>query len=357
MDDLERNALHPLREIGRGRVQARTYLFDRHRQQRPRIDPQIVDDDTVAIDRVHRQREHGRDAPETRRVPGRHVQDRARGTHVQLLGELLLVAVVEDEIEQSRLALAYQARDRDRRVHVGQRIVRAAVLDAVSGGQVLQAETGLAALTLRPVDAIRPQCPGQADDVDHVPARVAILPLTCIGIEEVAVQAVAGHLVVEAQRVVTQRASPGPGQFVVDEAKEIGFGRTMLARVLRRDTGYQAGLGLRQQVVGGLCINDQRLADGIEIDVGAQTGELRCTIPRRRRAPGLVVVPIETRRNGHALAQATSSRRYTGSASAASTQRPSACSAAATVATSAACRRSPSWVSGAKPIACCNGVA
>jgi hypothetical protein len=59
----------------------------------------------------------------------------------------------EAEVEQLGLVLADQAGQRDRGAHVGQRIVRRFVQQAIGLGQVFQLEAGLAIFLGRPVDA------------------------------------------------------------------------------------------------------------------------------------------------------------------------------------------------------------
>ena len=75
------------------------------------------------------------------------------------------------------------------------------MLQAVRRGEHFQLQRQ-PAVQLRPLDALRAQGIGGTDHVDQVPAAIAALPLAGVGIEEVAVQAVARHFVVEAQGVV-----------------------------------------------------------------------------------------------------------------------------------------------------------
>src|SRR3546814_10307785 len=73
--------------------------------------------------------------------------------------------------------------------------------------------------------------------VEQVPARVAAAPLAFVGIAEVAEQAVADELVVEAQRVVAQGAGFRARHFLEDAGEGLGFGDPVAQRVLRRDAG------------------------------------------------------------------------------------------------------------------------
>ncbi|MNE69607.1 hypothetical protein D3C80_1653400 [compost metagenome] len=76
-----------------------------------------------------------------------------------------------------------------------------AVIDTVGGSEQLQAQADTAVL-LRPLDTFRTQRVGGANHVDQVPATVAALPFAGIGVVEIAVEAVASDLIVEAQGVV-----------------------------------------------------------------------------------------------------------------------------------------------------------
>jgi hypothetical protein len=66
-----------------------------------------------------------------------------------------------------------------------------------------------------------------------------------------------------------------------------------LQAVLGQDAGEQAGLGVRQVVGRGLAVQHQRLADLVQLGIGAQAGELGRPVPPGHAAKGLVVVPEE----------------------------------------------------------------
>jgi hypothetical protein len=110
---------------------------------------------------------------------------------------------------------------------------------------------------------------------------------------EIAVQAIAGELVIETDAVVTQGAGAGSGQFIVDGPEEICLANSLFLRLLRRDAGNQTGTGLGQHIVSRPGVNHERLADWIEIQIGSQTGELHSPVPARIRAPGFVIMPVE----------------------------------------------------------------
>ena len=87
----------------------------------------------------------------------------------------------------------------------------------------------------------------------------------------------------------------------MDRGEELGLDHAVGQRALRREAGDQASIGVRQDVVSRPAMEDQRRAEGVEVEVGAQAGELRGTIEPRVRAPGFVVVPVERggERRGH----------------------------------------------------------
>ncbi|MCY1429176.1 hypothetical protein D9M71_450830 [compost metagenome] len=207
-----------------------------------------------------------------------------------LLEDPLLAAQLIAPVVQPRLTLTQQARQGDGGAHVGQRVVGLAVVDTVGGGQALQLE-GHPPLGLRPLDPLRTQGVGGAQQVDQVPAAVAALPLAGIGIEEVAVQAVAGDLVVEAQAVVAGRAGAGADQFGVQTGHELGFTESLARQSSGVDAGDQAGHRVRQDVVAGLAIQVERLADLVERLVGTNAGHLQRPVATRVDAGGFVVVP------------------------------------------------------------------
>jgi hypothetical protein len=83
-----------------------------------------------------------------------------------------------------------------------------------------------------------------------------------------------------------------PGcQFGLDARGELVLGHAALQAHLGRDAGH-AGRPRVGQVVGrGLAIDHQRLADFVQLGVGADAGELRRPVAARHGAEGFVVVP------------------------------------------------------------------
>ena len=199
----------------------------------------------------------------------------------------------EGEVEQARLLLADQARQRDRGAHIGQGIVGLLVQQAVGPGEVLELEAGRAVLLARPFDALGPQRVDHAHHVEQVPAPAAVLPLARIGVDEIAPEHEARNLVVEANRVVAHADGAGLGQLGLDAGGELGLGDTALQRHLRRDARDQAGLRIRQIVIRRPAEPHDGLADFVELGVSANARELRRAVIARLGAKGFVVVPEE----------------------------------------------------------------
>ena len=165
--------------------------------------------------------------------------------------------------------------------------------DAVGRRQVLQFEAGQAILAQGPLNTFRTQRPGGAQQVDNVPAGVAVLPLPGIGVVKIAIQGEAGYLVVEAQGVVAHAAGMGLRQLGVNAADKVTLRDPLGQRGQRADACDQAGLGMGQAVIGGSRVDHQRLANRVQVTVGAQPGELYRAIPGGVGAECLVVVPVE----------------------------------------------------------------
>jgi hypothetical protein len=211
--------------------------------------------------------------------------------------DAVLLVQREREVEQARLLVADQPRQGDGGAHVRERVVRRLVRDAVGLGEVFELETGLAAhlaaLVPRPFDAVRAQRVGHAHHVEQIPAAALVLPLARVGIDEVAPEHEARDLVVEADGVVAHADGAGPGQLGLDAGGELVLGHALFQAELRRDAGDQAGLGAGQVVGCGLAVEHQRLADLVQIGIGADGCELRGTVAARVGAEGFVVVPEE----------------------------------------------------------------
>src|SRR5690606_38029577 len=146
-------------------------------------------------------------------------------------------------------------------------------------------------LFFRPLDALGPQRIGGAHQIDQVPAAVAALPLTRIRVEEVAIEAIARHLVIEAQAVVARTTGPRCRERGMHAGHELALVQALLQQTLRVDAGYQTGSRVRKDVVAGPTVDVQRLADLVQRLVGADPRHLQRTITTRIDTGGLVVVP------------------------------------------------------------------
>jgi hypothetical protein len=165
------------------------------------------------------------------------------------------------EVEQLGLLVADEAGQRDGGAHVGQRIVRRFVQQAVGARQVFELEAGLAVFLLRPLDAVGAQRVGEAHHVEQVPAAAVVLPFARIRVDQVAPEQEARDLVVEADGVVAHADGAGLREGLLDVRGELVLGNAALQAHLGRDAGDQAGLGAGQVVGRGLAIDHQRLAD------------------------------------------------------------------------------------------------
>ena len=171
--------------------------------------------------------------------------------------------------------------------------------DPVGRSQVLEPKTGPAGVVPGPLDPLRTQGIGHAHQVDDIPPRIALLPFAGIGIVEISIQGVAGHLIVKPQAVVAHAAGTRAAQLGVNAGDKLRLRHAPRGRQLRGNTGEQAGLRVRQTIPRRAAVTDQRLADLMERLVGAQPGKLGGAIPPGVNAEGLIVMPVK--RRGHRL--------------------------------------------------------
>jgi hypothetical protein len=108
--------------------------------------------------------------------------------------------------------------------------------------------------------------------------------------------------------------------------RESRFPTALGARLLRRDSGNQAGLRVGQDIIGRGAVPGDRIIDGLQIRVGALRGKLRRAIGHRIGAKRLVVVPQKGVGRSHlfecTIAPATGGSRQLSCSAA----RPSPCS-------------------------------
>ncbi|MCW0450228.1 hypothetical protein NB706_003062 [Xanthomonas sacchari] len=293
MHFLERDALFALGQVGLRGVQAVGDLLRRIAQQRLDVAFQVEHQHPAVDARMPRQRQHRRRTQARGRIAHRHVQHRLHRHRIEQAAAEALVAQLQRVLPQPRLAAAEVPGHADGGIDVGQRFVRIAVAHAVGQCQLLQLERGGAVLALRPDDALRAQRVHQPQHVQQVPARVAVAPLAFVGIVEVAEQAVAHELVVEAQRVVAQRAGLRPRHLLGNACERLGFADALAQGLLRGDAGDEGGDRRGQQVVGRFDEETDRLLDHVEFGISAHRGELRDARAPRIGAEGFQVVEEE----------------------------------------------------------------
>ena len=103
----------------------------------------------------------------------------------------------------------------------------------------------------------------------------------------------AHELVVEAQRVVAQRAGLRARHQFVDAGEGFGLTDAFGQRVLRSDAGDECGDGRGQQVIGRFDVEADRLVDHLQLRIGAHGGELRDAGAARVLAEGFQVIKKE----------------------------------------------------------------
>ena len=111
---------------------------------------------------------------------------------------LLLLAVLEAEVEQFGLMGADEARQFEGGIDVREGVVGLVLSQVVGGGQILQPEARAAGVVGGPLDTVGAQVTGDAHQIHDVPTGVTPLPLTGVGVVEVAVEGVAGELLIKA---------------------------------------------------------------------------------------------------------------------------------------------------------------
>ncbi len=199
----------------------------------------------------------------------------------------------EQKLEQLRLFLFHQLRHGDSGVNVRHRVVRVIVFHAVGLSQELQLKAWQPLIIFWPVDAVGTQRVAGAHDIQQIPARIAVLPAPGVGIVKVAIKNIARHFIVEAHVVIADHAGVFDGKQGMNASGEFRFSHSARLRQLRRNAGDHHRLRLWQIIVRWLAVKNLRLADDIEIHIGANAGELRRAIQRRAFAEGLVIVEEE----------------------------------------------------------------
>ena len=169
--------------------------------------------------------------------------------------------------------------------------MRRLVHQAVGFGQVFQLEAGRVVFLFGPGDAVGPQRVGHTHHVQQVPAPTLVLPLARVRVDQVAPEHEARDLVVKPDGVVAHTNGAGLRENLFDLRCKGVFGHTHFQALLRCDAGDQAGLRIGQKVGRGLAIDHQRVADFVQLGVGADGGKLRGAVAAHVGTKGLVVVP------------------------------------------------------------------
>ncbi|MNI35139.1 hypothetical protein D3C73_891500 [compost metagenome] len=265
-------------------------------EQALRVQVQVADDQRVLVTRMPGQRQHHTHiTARGGEAPG-NVDQRLQ--QADLVHHLVLAAQLEQPVVQLRLFLTDQPGQCDGSAHIRQRFMGMAMIDAIGGRQAFELEGDPPFFILRPDQPIGTQGIRRANHINQIPAAVAPLPLTGVGVEKVAVQAVAGHLVVEPQGVVARATGAGGRQFGMHPGHEVGLAQTVFGQLPRRDTGDRARCRMRQDVITGLAIEVDRFVYDIEIEVGTQPCHLQRTVATGVDASGFIVVPED---GGHGL--------------------------------------------------------
>ena len=297
VDALNRQARDALRQLGRLGEHAQAQGVGVQAGQLGRVGVQVPADDLVLVGRVLGQRPHHGNAAALRRD---HARDMQKGARIELLGRqahfvqhLVFLAQAEGKFKQLGLALADQPRQRDGGAHIAECVMGLVVQQAVGAGQVLELEAGAAVFLAGPLDALGAQGVDHAHHIQQVPATAVVLPFARIGVDQVAPEQEARHLVVKADGVVAHADGARLGEGGFDLARKGVLGQALLQALLGGDAGDQAGFGAGQVVRRGLAIAHQRLADLVELQVRADGRELRGPVIAGVGTKGFVVVPEE----------------------------------------------------------------
>src|SRR5690606_28606903 len=120
--------------------------------------------------------------------------------------------------------------------------------NAIGYCQLFQPETRAAIFFAGPVDTFGPQSISQPHHINNVPAGIAVLPYSCVGIPEITVKCMAGNFIIKSQAVVAYCAGSRLTESLVNLGNKLRFLKAVLQRFLRSNTGNQAGFR-RWQVI------------------------------------------------------------------------------------------------------------
>ena len=227
------------------------------------------------------------------------------GGQTQLSGDTVFFVQAQTKIKQTRLGGANQPRQRNRGAHIRQGVMRSFMHHAIGARQILQGETGFAGVRAivfgGPDDALGPQRIRHAHDIEQIPAAAVVLPLAAIRVDQVAPEHEARHFIIKPNGVVAHANGAGLGQQLLDLRGKSVLRQAVLQAMLRRDAGNQAGSGIRQIVIGGLAVKHHRLADFVQLGIGANAGKLRRPVAPGIEPEGFIVVPEKSMRKHQKL--------------------------------------------------------
>ena len=164
----------------------------------------------------------------------------------QLFGHTLFFVQAQAKFKQLRLGGTEQARQRNRRPHVRQCIVRCLMQQAIGPGQIFELETGArcgwvvgVALVMlaRPDNTLRTQRVSHAHYVLNVPAATAVLPFSSVGVDQVAPEQMAGDFIVKPDAVIADANRAWLGQQAFNFCCKFMFWYAARQTYLGRDAG------------------------------------------------------------------------------------------------------------------------
>lgn len=238
-------------------------------------------------------RQHHRKAVARGRIHRRHMHHRSLAQRIELLDHVLFAAQVEQVVVEPGLCGLLLARKVHGCSHVRRRIVGPCVIDAVGPGQLLEPEDRRAVLVFRPHHPFRAQRVRHPEQIDHVPARVIVLPFAPVRVDKVAVKRVTREFIIETNAVETCNASSGPGEGFVDTADKFSFREALRLQHGHADARHHHGLGVWQRIIAWIAEQCKRCFDNLEVQVGSHAGKLDGAIARRIRSRRLEVVPVD----------------------------------------------------------------
>src|SRR5690606_2860316 len=166
------------------------------------------------------------------------------------------------------------------------------VCNAIGFRKLFQPKAWAAILLRRPNNPVRAKCICQPNHINNVPAGITVLPLPGIWVIKIAVERMAGYFIIKADVVIASDTSTRLRKLLVNPTDKLRLPQPFPLGRLRRNTGNQTSVRLRQHIIRRLTVNQERLRNDVEIQVRTDTRELSRPIPLRIRTKGFVVVPI-----------------------------------------------------------------